>query len=83
MAPMAQLHPDSELIETLGGAASLARQLNEAEGTPDKYDVQRVSNWKVRGIPAAVKLLHHDLLVVRASQSDDFDPDSSFEPSGK
>lgn len=43
---------DSQLIESLGGAAAVARILNfkTAGGT------QRVQNWKTRGIPAAIKV---------------------------
>lgn len=43
---------DHQLIETLGGAAAVARMLNfkTMGGT------QRVQNWKKRGIPAAIKV---------------------------
>lgn len=44
---------DSELIDLLGGPAALAAKLGfGARG------VQRVSNWKRRGIPARVQLDH-------------------------
>lgn len=46
---------DAALIDRLGGAANMARRL--------RYDlsrggVQRVQNWKERGIPAAVERDH-------------------------
>ncbi|SAL26050.1 hypothetical protein AWB66_01507 [Caballeronia telluris] len=42
---------DRKLIESLGGSAQVAKTLNFGLG-----GVQRVDNWKRRGIPAAVKL---------------------------
>lgn len=55
---------DVALIEELGGAAALARRLNEAADDPDdSYDVQRVQNWKTRGIPAEVRLKFPDLFL--------------------
>lgn len=53
-------HADSRLIDRLGGPASLAAQLGydkQAGG------VQRVHNWRTRGIPAAVKWQHRELFV--------------------
>lgn len=44
---MSELHVDAELIESLGGPAELARSL----GYTGKGSVQRVQNWKYRGIP--------------------------------
>ena len=46
---------DKDLIESLGGSAKLAKRLG-----PD-FSVQRVENWKVRGIPAQVRLDHPDI----------------------
>lgn len=43
---------DAALIERLGGPANLARRLRF---DPKKGGVQRVQNWKVRGIPASVE----------------------------
>lgn len=43
-----KINADSELIESLGGAAALAERLG--------YSVQRVYNWTIRGIPPYVKL---------------------------
>lgn len=44
---------DSDLIESLGGSAKVAARLG--------CSVQRVQNWKVRGIPAQVRLDHQDV----------------------
>ncbi len=52
-------HADWALIQDLGGAAAVAKLLQyDANG-----GVQRVQNWKVRGIPAAVKLERPDLFL--------------------
>ncbi len=48
---------DLELIEKLGGAAKLAKRLG--------YGVQRVNNWKKRGIPAQAKVDFQSLLLKR------------------
>jgi hypothetical protein len=52
-------HPDWELITTLGGPVKVAEKL----GWKSKGSVQRVQNWKVRGIPAAVKVQRPDLFM--------------------
>ena len=44
---------DADLIRALGGPAKVAEMLGF-----DKGGVQRVSNWRIRGIPAQVKLDH-------------------------
>lgn len=50
---------DSELIDLLGGPTRLAERL----GYVKAGGVQRVQNWKVRGIPARVKLERPDLFL--------------------
>jgi hypothetical protein len=50
---------DSELIELLGGSTRLAERL----GYIKAGGVQRVQNWKARGIPARVKLERPDLFL--------------------
>lgn len=50
---------DRELIESLGGAAQVAERL----GYDKDGGTQRVHNWTVRGIPAAVKVRHPDLFM--------------------
>lgn len=49
---------DSELIDRLGGAAKLAAKLGY---DPNSGGVQRVHNWKSRGIPPRVRLEHPDV----------------------
>ena len=44
---------DKDVIEQLGGAAKVASLLG--------FTVQRVQNWKDRGIPARVRLDRQDL----------------------
>jgi len=56
---------DSELIDKLGGPAELARKLAFSTA---KGGVQRVHNWRGRGIPAAVKLKHPELFLLREEQ---------------
>ncbi|MEY2689171.1 MAG: hypothetical protein RL375_3369 [Pseudomonadota bacterium] len=43
---------DADLIDSLGGPAKVCELL----GIPKSGGVQRVQNWKVRGIPARVRL---------------------------
>ena len=38
----------ADLIERLGGSAEVARKTG--------YSIQRINNWKVRGIPAEAKV---------------------------
>lgn len=52
-------HPDWKLIQELGGPLKLAEQLKY----PKDGGVQRVQNWKYRGIPPAVKLEHPNLFL--------------------
>lgn len=54
-------HPDSNLIDQLGGPTQLAKRL----GMIKKGSVQRVQNWKKRGIPLAVKVEHAELFLPR------------------
>lgn len=57
---MNDLHADAELIESLGGPAALAREL----GYTEKGSVQRIQNWKYRGIPELVWRRRVDLFGV-------------------
>ncbi len=54
---------DRELIDRLGGPTSVARRLGLYPG-----GVQRVSNWRVRGIPALMRLQRPDLFPLPAGQ---------------
>lgn len=49
------LDADNALISELGGVAELARLLD--------YTIQRVQNWKTRGIPAEEKIKRPDLFL--------------------
>lgn len=50
--PTTKLHPDAAIIERLGGPSSVAKLLSfDKPGS-----VQRVQNWKYRGIPEVVRL---------------------------
>ena len=53
---------DKDLIESLGGATKLAARL--------KCSVQRVQNWKERGIPAQVRLDHPDVFPLPSRPSE-------------
>jgi len=46
------MHQDAHLIEQFGGATKFARRLGY---DLKKGGVQRVQNWKLRGIPASVE----------------------------
>lgn len=52
---------DAELIDHLGGPAKVAELLCYDKS---KGGVQRVANWKGRGIPPKVKLQRPDLFLV-------------------
>lgn len=52
-----KLHPDAALIDSLGGPAALARLL--AFDKPGS--VQRIQNWKYRGIPELERLRRPDV----------------------
>lgn len=52
------VHPDSALIDTLGGSAEVARRIGL---DPTSGGTQRVNNWKMRGIPSAIRLAHLDI----------------------
>lgn len=54
-----QAHPDWALILALGGPAKVAEIL----GLPKNGGVQRVQNWKHRGIPPAVKVQYPALFL--------------------
>lgn len=57
---------DAELIESLGGPARVAELLHlDKDG-----GVQRVHNWKTRGIPAKVKLERPDLFLRHLVQAE-------------
>ncbi|WP_242684281.1 hypothetical protein [Paraburkholderia hospita] len=77
MSKHSDIAADAQIIEDLGGPAKLAELLgyDKAAG-----GVQRIQNWKKRGIPASVKLAHPDLFLAdlletkRMEASDDVQP---------
>jgi hypothetical protein len=56
---MENIERDRGLIESLGGPAKVSDLL----GLDRAGGVQRVQNWKSRGIPAAVKVSRPDLFM--------------------
>ncbi len=56
-------HPDWALVTGLGGPTKVADLL----GLPKDGGVQRVQNWKFRGIPSAVKVEWPDLFMKAAA----------------
>jgi hypothetical protein len=55
---MDKAHKDSEVIAALGGVTKLAKLLRLDK---QKGGVQRVSNWRTRGIPPKVRLENPDV----------------------
>lgn len=55
--------PDWALILALGGPAKVAELMKLTE----KGSVQRIQNWKYRGIPASVKLRFPELFLKKAN----------------
>jgi len=53
------IHPDWVQIEALGGPAKVAERL----GWHKDGGLQRIQNWKRRGVPALVKLEHAELFL--------------------
>lgn len=60
---------DCELIDRLGGPARVAERL----GLPKIGGVQRVHNWRQRGIPARVKLQHPEVFLRGAATTEGAD----------
>lgn len=54
---MDKYHPDAKLIDALGGPSAVATRL----GFDEKGAVQRVQNWKYRGIPEVIRLRRQDV----------------------
>lgn len=57
---MKQISEDAAIIEREGGGAVLARKL----GLKGPRPADRVNNWKVRGIPAAIKLMYPEVFLL-------------------
>ena len=54
-------HKDALVIDALGGPAKVAELLNYDKAAGG---VQRVHNWRTRGIPSHVKVARPDLFMV-------------------
>lgn len=54
---MNRYHADKKVIDALGGPAEVARLL----GYLERGAVQRVQNWKYRGIPELIRLKRSDV----------------------
>ena len=57
---------DSQLIDALGGPAAVAELLGYDKR---RGGIQRVHNWRTRGIPAAAKVLRPDLFMRPSEQA--------------
>lgn len=57
---------DRDLIAELGGSTKLAKRLGFGDG-----GVQRVNNWKTRGIPARVKLDYPEIFLKKRRKKAD------------
>ncbi|WP_285311213.1 hypothetical protein [Stenotrophomonas maltophilia] len=55
--PTTAMHKDSELIDKLGGPAKVAKKL----GFEMPKGIQRVQNWKYRGIPPYTRVTRTDV----------------------
>jgi len=72
MSKHTKLHPDSKVIDALGGPTKVAERLGYDKTSGG---VQRVQNWRGRGIPSDVKIKFPELfmtdLIDRLKSSDD------------
>jgi hypothetical protein len=57
------MHPHAKLIDRLGGSWAVAQAL----GLTEPGALQRVSNWKRRGIPELLMLKRPDVFAERAN----------------
>lgn len=60
---MSKYHEDAALIDLLGGPTVLARAL----GFDSRIGVQRVQNWKYRGIPEIERLRNPEVFTPPAN----------------
>lgn len=66
---------DSELIQALGGPTRVAELL----GLSDRGAIQRVSNWKRRGIPPRMRLDHPRVFALEGDGIDAPEPRAAQE----
>lgn len=60
------MHPHAQLIDRLGGSKAVARALE----LTSPGSLQRVSNWKRRGIPELLMLKRPDVFAECAAESE-------------
>ncbi|HDR9093349.1 hypothetical protein QZM46_17555 [Burkholderia vietnamiensis] len=70
------IEADRGRIERLGGSAAVARLM----GLTTRGAVQRVNNWKTRGIPADVKLVWPELFLHALPEVDSTDASDDVQP---
>lgn len=63
------------MIDLMGGPAKLAAELGF---DPLKGGVQRVHNWRTRGIPAAVRLEHRETFMAAQAKAAQAAPTASI-----
>jgi len=63
---MNHLHPHAEIIRRHGGPTKVAELLGIRD---EPGAIQRVWNWKYRGIPAEIRLRHPQLFFVEPTAS--------------
>ena len=68
---MDKYHPDAAVIDRLGGSAEVARKLGY---DPSAGGVQRVQNWKMRGIPELVRLKNPSIFAEPDAAPSDVEP---------
>ncbi|AEI76532.1 hypothetical protein CNE_1c11770 [Cupriavidus necator N-1] len=67
------VHCDWQIIEDLGGATEVAKLLGYDK---KRGGIQRIHNWRVRGIPSAVKVAHPGLFMKEVVSSLDASDDA-------
>lgn len=65
------VHADWQIIQSLGGPAKVAELL----GYDKRGGIQRVHNWRVRGIPPSVKIAFPALFLREITHSQDASDD--------
>lgn len=77
MSKHPNIEADRATIERLGGAAKLAELLGYDKSAGG---VQRIQNWKNRGIPAEVKLQRPDLFLTELIEAARLDATDDVQP---
>lgn len=72
---MNSIEKDAELINTLGGPPRVAEIL----GYKKRGGVQRVQNWKVRGIPPSIKVKYPYIFMLELAVASTNQPQAATE----